>query len=122
MPAASFPKRADCAEAWVASADGKQRQTLYTEAGRHIYGACASPDGRYLLFTRSVEDLGSVDHEGTTIAIIRWSDAPMAGDEQAAKVSQMSAARRGPRLDLGHGWEPHWTAAEVTATQKAKRP
>ena len=57
---------------------------LYAEAGRHIYGGAASPDGRYLLFTRSVEDLGKVDHAKTTMAIIRYADTPMLGDDDAA--------------------------------------
>lgn len=86
------------AELWSATPDGKERRMLYAEAGRHIYGACASPDGRFLLFTRSEEDLGRVDHARTTMAIVRLSDAPLSGDAVTN------------RLDLGPGWEPHWGA------------
>ncbi|HWI55985.1 MAG TPA: hypothetical protein VNZ22_02075, partial [Bacillota bacterium] len=50
-----IPQNGGRAELWEAFLDGKQRQTLYAEAGRHIYGACVSPNGKYLLFTRSVE-------------------------------------------------------------------
>ena len=95
-----IPPQPGHAELWVAGADGKERQRLYAEAGRHIYGACASPDGEYLLFTRSVEDLGRV--AGTEMAIVRWPKTP-----QAAATSSVA------RLDLGPGWEPHWTLQEI---------
>ncbi len=89
------------AELWVTAFDGSERRVLYAEAERHIYGACASPDGRYLLFTRSEEDLGRVDHAKTTMAIVRCADTPLHGGAHTAT-----------RLDLGPGWEPHWTKAE----------
>jgi Tol biopolymer transport system component len=98
------PERGGQAELWWARRDGGARRRLYTEAGRHIYGACASPDGRFLLFTRSVEDLGKV--MGTTLSIIRWPDSAAASNTHQSPV---------PRLDLGPGWEPHWTAHEVAA-------
>src|SRR5262249_37656262 len=107
------------AELWVAKADGTQRQALYAEEGRHIYGACASPDGKYLLFTRSVEDLGKVDHTGTTMAIIRWANTPMIGERSQLLEKRLPNARLGPRLDLGPGWEPHWTYAHQKATETA---
>jgi Tol biopolymer transport system component len=106
------------AELWVANADGTRRETLYVEEGRHIYGACASPDGKYALFSRSVEDLGKVDHTGTTMAIIRWADTPMIGDDSAALQKRFPNARHGPRLDLGQGWEPHWTFAQLPGDKK----
>ena len=89
------------AELWSATPDGKERRMLYAEPERHIYGACASPDGRFLLFTRSEEDLGRVDHAKTTMAIIRLADAPLRG-----------TATMTNRLDLGPGWEPHWARGE----------
>lgn len=101
------------AELWVAQADGAERRTLYAEAGRHIYGACASPDGKYVLFTRSIEDLGQVDHAGTTMSIIRWEDTPMVGESSETPRTRLPHTRSGPRLDLGQGWEPHWTAKEI---------
>jgi Tol biopolymer transport system component len=94
-----IPERAGRAELWVADAAGGGRERIYAEADRHIYGACASPDGRYALFTRSSEDLGKVPE--IEMAIIRW---PGPGDpREAGKVE---------RLDLGPGWEPHWTFRE----------
>jgi Tol biopolymer transport system component len=95
-----IPEKGGRAELWVASADGAERQALYAEAGRHIYGGCASPDGKYLLFTRSMEDLGKVAE--IEMAIIRW---PTAG--QPANAGEVT------RLDLGPGWEPHWTGKEI---------
>jgi hypothetical protein len=49
------------ADLWVATPDGLPPQPLYAEKGRHIHGACASPDVQYLLFTRSVADLTKVE-------------------------------------------------------------
>lgn len=91
-----IPQQPGHAELWVANADGTERWRVYAEAGHHLYGACASPDGRHLLFTRSVEDLGQVP--AIEMAIIRWSQA------------STNLAGPVPRLDLGPGWEPHWTA------------
>jgi Tol biopolymer transport system component len=111
------PSEGGRAELWEAQADGSRRRMLYAEAGRHIYGACASPDGRYLLFTRSEEDLGRVDHRRTTLALIRVADAPMLGDDDHALRKRSPEAKRCVRLDLGPGWEPHWTAFNVGGTQ-----
>ncbi len=108
-----IPQEGGRAEMWMAAGDGRERHMLYAEEGRHIYGACPSPDGRYLLFTRSVEDLGKVDQAGTTMAIIRAADAPIRGDAGESLRKRFPAAGSGPRLDLGPGWEPHWTFADA---------
>ena len=110
------PKQAGRAELWMASGDGAERKFLYAEEGRHIYGACGSPDSKYLLFTRSVEDLGAVGKSQTTLAVIRWGDAPMIGDESDALRKRYPDAKAARRLDLGPGWEPHWTYGEVRPT------
>jgi Tol biopolymer transport system component len=115
-----IPEKGGRAELWAAAADGKGRRTLYAEAGRHIYGACCSPDGKYVLFTRSVEDLGRVDNSRTTMAVMRWSDAPMIGDHEEALRKRFPEAKTGPRLDLGPGWEPHWTLTDVLPSEKGK--
>ena len=65
---------------------------LCAEEGRHLYGACSSPDGNYLLFTRSEADLGKVDNSRTRLAIIRLADAPIVGGT-AGTPSQRSPAR-----------------------------
>ena len=113
----TIPEKNERAQLWVAAPDGQGRHMLYAEAGRHIYGGAASPDGRYLMFSRSVEDLGKVDHAKTTIAMIRLADTPMLGDDDEALRKAYPNARRGVRLDLGPGWEPHWTAADISSTK-----
>jgi len=94
------PDKPGWAALWAATGDGEERRILYTEEGQNIYGGCASPDGAYLIFTRSVPDLGRADRAKTRMALIRAKDTPM-------------AAGAGPRLDLPLGWEPHWTYADI---------
>jgi len=107
------PEAGGWAELWVAGGDGKERRMLYAEQGRHVYGGCASPDARYLLFTRSEVDLGKVDNSRTRIAVIRLADAPIVGGHSESLRARYPEARRGPILDLSWGWEPHWTYAEA---------
>jgi Tol biopolymer transport system component len=109
----TVPEAGNWAELWLAGADGKSRRRLYAEHKRHIYGGCPSPDGRYLLFTRSEVDLGRVDNSRTRMAIIRMANTPMVGGEDGQARAEVPAARRGPILDLSWGWEPHWTYASI---------
>ncbi|MEO8351177.1 MAG: hypothetical protein ABI680_05560 [Chthoniobacteraceae bacterium] len=106
------------AELWMAAPDGRDRRMLYAEGGRHIYGAATSPDGHFLLFTRSEEDLGKVDHRKTTMAVIRMADTPMLGDDDAELRKRFPEAKQALRLELGPGWEPHWTNADLQFTAK----
>lgn len=103
------PDKGGWAELWEAVGDGSGRRMLYAEENRHLYGGALSPDGRYLLFTRSVEDLGKVDHSQTRMAVIRLADAPMIGGPGGALCARFPEAKSGPCLDLGAGWEPAWT-------------
>lgn len=89
-----IPQQPGHAELWVAAADGTSRRRIFADPDRHIYGACASPDGRFVLFTRSREDLGQVPE--IEMGVIRWP-SPL----ETNTVTP-------PRLDLGPGWEPHW--------------
>lgn len=107
------PDSAGWAQLWVATGDGGERRMLYAENARHIYGGCVSPDGRYVLFTRSEEDLGKVDNSQTTMAIIRWEDAHKVGRDSESLRAQYPDAQSGPLLDLSYGWEPHWTYSDV---------
>jgi Tol biopolymer transport system component len=111
-----IPEAAGWAELWLGGLDGKKRRVLYAEKNRHIYGGCTSPDGAYLLFTRSEIDLGRVDNSRTRMAIIRTADTPMLRGQDAAAAPGTRSPRSGPLLDLSWGWEPHWTFAEPRAT------
>jgi len=112
-----IPEEGGWAESWVADGNGGRKSMRYAEEGRHVYGACPSPDGKYLVFTRSAKDLGSADRAGTRLAIIRWEDTPMVGGESGKLREKYPDARRGPRLDLSSGWEPCWTYSETGAAR-----
>lgn len=101
------------AQLWLADGDGRGRRVLYAEEGRHIYGGCVSPDGKYVLFTRSQQDLGEVDNSQTTMAIIRFQDAPVIIGKNEALHKACPDANNGPVLHLCCGWEPHWTYAAI---------
>jgi len=96
------------AQLWVANVDGTERRLLYAEQGRHMYGGCVSPDGQYVLFTRSEVDLGKVDNSRTRMALIRRKDTPMVGGADESLQREFPNARTGPVLDLSWGWEPTW--------------
>jgi Tol biopolymer transport system component len=116
-----IPQQGGWAELWVAGGDGHERSMRYAEQGQHIYGACSSPDGKYLVFTRSEKDLGGADSAGTRLTIIRWDDTPMIGGRSVELRKRYPDARSGPRLDLAWGWEPHWTFAEIPVAAKAEK-
>ena len=106
------PEQGGFAELWTAKGDGTERKGVYVEQDRHLYGACISPDGRYLLFTRSEADLGPVEPSRTSMSIIRLADAPVVVGESPVLRARFPTAHRVPRLDLSWGWEPHWTSHE----------
>jgi Tol biopolymer transport system component len=109
-----IPEKPGRAELWVATLEGQPPQPLYAEEGHHIYGACASPDLKYLLFTRHGADATRIELKDTTMAIIRWADTPLRGDDGESLRQRFPAAKAGPRLELGPGWEPIWTLADLT--------
>ncbi len=106
------PDKSGWAQLWVAKADGTDRQLLYAEQGRHLYGGCISPDGQYVLFTRSEVDLGKVDNSRTRMAIVRRKDTPMIGGADESLRREFPSARTGPVLDLSWGWEPTWSIVD----------
>jgi Tol biopolymer transport system component len=110
-----IPNVGGWAQLWMADGDGKGKRVLYAEEGRHIYGGCVSPDGEYVLFTRSQQDLGEVDNSLTTMAIIRFQDAPVITGKNEALRKVYPEANNGPILQLSWGWEPHWTYAAIDA-------
>ncbi|MEW6237561.1 MAG: hypothetical protein AB1656_19435 [Candidatus Omnitrophota bacterium] len=107
------PEKGGWAELWMADGDGKEKRLLYAEEQRHTYGGALSPDDRYVLFTLSEADLGKVNNSRTRLAILRFSDAPMIGGQSESHRKQYPQAANGPLLDLGWGWEPAWTFADV---------
>ena len=107
------PEVGGWAQLWSASGDGRQKRLLYAEEGRHIYGGGVSPDNKYVLFTRSREDLGTVDNSRTTMALMRLRDAPIVRGNSDVPDKSGSNVRNGPVLDLSSGWEPHWTYAKI---------
>jgi Tol biopolymer transport system component len=115
-----IPKQPGRAQLWVASAEGRERKMIYAESARHIYGACASPDGQYLLFTRSVEDLGAVGKSQTTMAVARWTETPMLGDAGPALRQEFPHGKPARWLGLGPGWEPHWTHHQLRPAGRAE--
>jgi len=64
-----------------------------------------------------LEDLGAVGKSQTTMAVMRWAETPMLGSESAALHRQFPHARPARWLDLGPGWEPHWTYGEAPAAR-----
>lgn len=106
------------AQLWVAGGNGQEKRILYAEEGRHIYGGCVSPDGKYVLFTRSQQDLGEVDNSLTTMAIIRFQDTPIIAGKSEALRKAYPDANNGPILQLSWGWEPHWTYATIDAKKR----
>lgn len=85
---------------WMADAEGKQRTAVYSEDGRHCYGGCVSPDGKYVLFTGNKEEDGDASNGGAPMGLMRLRDAPI--------VKHASKPASGPVLVLPTGWEPHW--------------
>ena len=108
-----IPEVGGWAQLWVANGNGQEKQMLYAEEERHIYGGCVSPDGKYVLFTRSQQDLGEVDNSLTTMAIIRFRDTPIIAGKSDALRKAYPDANNGPILQLSWGWEPHWTYATI---------
>jgi Tol biopolymer transport system component len=94
-----------------ASADGKERNLVYGERGRHIYYGCTSPDDKYVVFAVPEND-GGTDAE---LAVARLADTPIiVPDDYKPLQALYPNARSGPALRLGlSGFEPHWTYAEL---------
>ncbi len=100
---------------WMADADGRNRRLVYGEDGRHIYGGQVSPDGKYVVFTENVQEIGDPRHAGAPMGLLRLADAPIIGGESRELRKLHPEAKRGPVLVLPTGWEPCWTDAEVFA-------
>ena len=95
---------------WMCDGEGKSPALLYGEDGRHIYGGAVSPDGNYIVFTRSLTD-GNEDT--AQMSLMRRADAPSIAGESKALRKMHPKTKDGPVLSLGPGWEPHWTYARI---------
>jgi len=100
---------------WMAEGAGKNQRLVYGEDGAHIYGGALSPDGRYVVFTRSLRDGGSAEDSGAPICVMRLDDAPTIMGESSELRKRHPATKDGPVLHLPAGWEPRWTYAEIGA-------
>jgi Tol biopolymer transport system component len=104
---------------WMSDADGRNRQLIYGEDGRHIYGGHISPDGRYALFTGNPQEDGDPQHGGAPMGLLRLSDAPLIAGESKELRALHPGAKSGPVLALPMGWEPCWTFSESPAGTNA---
>ncbi len=102
---------------WMADGDGTGTQFVYGEDGSHIYGGALSPDGEYVLFTKSLKDGGGAERSGGVICLMRLSDAPTIGGESKELREKHPQTKDGAVLELGRGWEPCWTYEEIGSTQ-----
>jgi dipeptidyl aminopeptidase/acylaminoacyl peptidase len=101
---------------WSANPDGTDRKMVYAEDGRHVYGGCVSPDGKYVLFTGNAQEDGDPGAAGSPMGLMRVADGPIVGGGSAALRKQYPEAKTGPVLPLPAGWEPCWVPPD------AKRP
>jgi hypothetical protein len=58
-------------------------------------------------------DGGGLEEGGAPIGLMRLQDAPSIGGESPALRKLHPKTKDGPMLDLGMGWEPHWTYSEA---------
>jgi dipeptidyl aminopeptidase/acylaminoacyl peptidase len=109
-----FSNRAhDWTQLWMADGEGKDRRLIFAEDGRHIYGGCVSPDGKYVLFTGNKEEDGDPMNAGAPMGLLRLRDAPIVTGASLAARREHPDAKDGPVLTLPSGWEPHWTSANL---------
>lgn len=100
---------------WMADGNRTGQQLVYGDDAYHIYGGEVSPDGAYVLFTKSLADGGGSEKEGAPIFLMRLSNAPAVGGDSAELRAQHPNAMDATLLELPHGWEPNWTYADVGA-------
>ena len=98
---------------WMADDQGRSRQLIFGEDGRHIYGGKISPDGRYVLFTGNFKENGDPGRRGAPMGLMRLADAPIVAGSSPDLRKLYPQAKRGPVLELPAGWEPDWTAEDL---------
>ncbi len=98
---------------WSADGSGANQRLVYGEDGYHIYGGALSPDGAYVLFTKSIDDGGESEKAGAPIYVMRLADAPTIHGASPDLRRVHPETKDGPVLQIGHGWEPTWTHADI---------
>ncbi len=98
---------------YTAKGDGTDSGMVYGEDGVHIYGNMPSPDGKYVVFTRSVSEDGDPHNAGSPMAIMRLSDAPALGGKSVTLRKQHKEAKDGLLLNLPNGWKPYWATPNL---------
>lgn len=101
---------------WMAKADGSESKLIYGDDAYHIYGGRLSPDGNYVLFTKSLKDGGGSEKEGAPIFVMRLADAPAVGGDSGELRQKHPEVKDAPVIELHAGWEPDWTFAEIVET------
>jgi hypothetical protein len=99
---------------WAGSSDGKEQRLLCAEDGRHLYGGHVSPDGAFAIFTGNQAEDGDPGARGSRMSVIRPDDAPFILGSCPETRARFPHAIAGPMLALPEGWEPWWTAADLT--------
>jgi Tol biopolymer transport system component len=102
---------------WMANADGSNQQMIYGDDAYHLYGGGVSPDGAYVVFTKSLVDGGGSEKEGAPMFVMRLADAPAIGGDSTDLRMKHRDAKEAPLVELPAGWEPHWTYADVVVVR-----
>ena len=105
---------------WRTDAEGKSPQLVYGEDGRHVYGGCVSPDGKYVLFTGNMQEDGDPGNAGAPMGLMRLSDAPIIGGDSKELRAVHPQTNNGPVLTLPAGWEPCWTSSELVSAPRRR--
>ena len=100
---------------YTANGDGKNSGMVYGEDGVHIYGNMPSPDGKYVVFTRSKAEDGDPHNAGSPMAIMRLNEAPALGGQSRTLRKQHTEAKDGLLLNLPNGWKPYWATPQFNA-------
>ena len=100
---------------FTAAGDGTESGMVYGEDGVHIYGNMPSPNGKYVVFTRSVAEDGDPHSAGSPMAIMRLSDAPALNGKSTVLRKQHPEGKECKLLNLPMGWKPYWANPDFNA-------
>lgn len=100
---------------WMADSDGQNHKLIYGEDGFHIYGGALSPDRRFVIFTKHLEDGAGITRQGqgALMCIMYFANAPMIGGDSPSLRKVHPGAKSGPILELTEGFEPYWTFGNI---------